>query len=255
MRLQSQIIKTILFPFIIGIFLSFLVIISVLYNYGYNYLDQKTQENIVEAQFNLTSIRIYSVCTLLYRSLQKSQLLLEQLSSSYNFYASEPGLKIKDSNFNECKGSQSECFVRNGKLSPEEIKKFRNDSNSNKTSIWFMSNQKVNYTSLSDNHNAKTQLTILSHMNLLLYSAQQTDINTINFIYFLFDSTNLVYGFPLSSQLNDGGLIEAFTSHKNPSWCKDELNQQTDAEKAPDYYIFKCKDWYILLNQTVIFYV
>ena len=249
MRLQSQIIKTILFPFIIGIFLSFLVIISVLYNYGYNYLDQKTQENIVEAQFNLTSIRIYSVCTLLYRSLQKSQLLLEQLTSSYIFYANETDLNIKGSDFNDCSNTQSECFVRNGKLSPGEIKKFRNDSNSNKTSIWFLSNKTVNYTSLSD-ANAKTQLTILSHMNLLLYSAQQTDINTINFIYFLFDSTNLVYGFPLSSQLNDGGLIEAFTLHKNPSWCKDELSQQTDAEKAPDYYIFKCKDWYLLLNQT-----
>ena len=247
----------IFFPFIIGIVLSFSFVVAFLYNYGYKYLDKKTQSNIFEAQLNLTYVEIYSVCTLLYRYLQKSQLLLEELSNTYIFFAKSTengglglggdgdgaGVGVDNCNFKDS------LFLKNGEyLSGQNIDELRKDENSNKTGFWFITKNK---TCSGSDSNATKQLKIFYHMNLFLYSSHQTDTNTISFIYFAFDQTNLITGFPLSSALNDKGMIESFGSFKdNPSWCKDFSNQQSESDSSPEYYVFKCREWYLLLNKT-----
>ena len=254
MRLEVKFIKVIFFPFIIGIVLSFSFIVAFLYNYGYKYLDKKTQSNIFEAQLNLTYVEIYSVCTLLYRYLQKSQLLLEELSNTYIFFANNKdnyGLGLGNENIDPCNFDDNP-FLKNGEyLSKQNIDELRKDENSNKTGFWFITKETEDLNCKNLTSEAKKQLNIFYHMNLFLYSSHQTDTNTINFIYFAFDKTNLITGFPLSSALNDKGMIESFGSFKdNPSWCKDFSNQQFESESSPEYYVFKCREWYLLLNKT-----
>ena len=253
MKLETKFQKVLFFPYVLGTIITIIAVSIILFKFSYEKLDDKTKESIIESEEYFSEVTLYSVHTLLSRFLSKSQLILEESINSYLNLADS----IKDldqTNETFITGCLMDNLIANGyqlnvsydttmigKRPPEEV------------GFWFINQQIYTYEHLNNidliseeqSLIVKKQIVLFSQLIHTLYSIQSVNNDTLSNLYFLFDSTELFLGFPLSHSIRESGLISAFGNYENPNWCK--ISNET---ATPHYYYFKCREYYITLLET-----
>lgn len=228
MKLETKFQKAFFFPFLIGTTVTVSVVLVLLFLYSFKHLSESSKKNSEKAEKDYSISNLYAINNQLNGFIATVQLKLEEIINSYLTLATHNTLL--DSNFEESKVFNG--YTLNGQLTNEE-----------KLGFWFVSQNITHFDNLTES--GKKQLIIFSNIVENLYDILGKNNNdVISFLYFMFNTTEIFAAFPLSHSNNkdNKGLISKFKSFENPSWCK-----KNDIHGVPNYYYFKCRDFYVSL--------
>ena len=220
MKLEDKFHNAFFYPFSIGIILSIIIVISILFYYSNYYLDIKSAEDLIKIEKKYAKININSVNVLIYNVLYRVQIGLQEQITLYHNIAS----KITD--FSKSSIGKD---IYNALTIEKELIENRIDY----TSFWFVDKNTTNLT--NKNSSLYQQVSIFSQLTLSLYSVYFSMKDVLMNIYFSFDETNLLIAYPYIFFKKHGLMAEFKEKKNNPTWCTDQKGE------ILDYYQFKCR--------------
>ena len=229
MKLENKFFNAFFYPFLIGIFLSIVIVALILFHYSNNFIDKKSAIDIFSLEKKYATININSINILLSNVLLKVQVGLQEQISFYNNIASQ--ITTDTQRLQNTINSDVKCIAD---LNETEI---LNSGRSQYISVWFVDKNTTeeNINKISDLYQ---QIAIFSQLTQSLYSFYSSMNDMLLDIYFLFEDTNLFIAYPYNyfKRIN---YIHAFLDFRtNPTWCIDEKGN------IIDYYKFRCRDYF-----------
>jgi hypothetical protein len=231
MKLEDKFLKSVIFPFFFGVAASIILVTIFLFRYSYKCLDQRSFNNVLITEHNLSQIDIMTINNLISRPLVQSQLILEE---GYSLIEN----LVEKSNIFE-KESINDTTIVNGYQLAENFSYYMKNRTTEEVAIWFIDQTNITVDILKQNSNklAFFQLSIIAQTIHFLYSIYTILNKSIDSVYFVFDNTDLFVNYPATEQED---FIQSMKFYdKNPNYCADE------GGKIKTYYYYKCRDWYL----------
>ena len=236
MKFENQLFHFFFYPFLIGILLSALIIISCSVIFTTDYIDKITGDNIIELGKDYSKINIDSINTIIISKILKIQLGLNELALNYEkiskkVISGDPNLNtFIDDNFLKCALHLDNTF---------------NEQNEETyyMAYWFK-DMETNLSDIKPNSYEENQLISFSNMIKNIFSNYYSSNMTSANFYFYFESTELYISFPLIYDFKNGFMSEIYNYTDNPAWCTDE--------KGEIYTIYKtkCRDFYSKMKKA-----
>ena len=238
MKLEDKLYTSFFYPFLIGVFLSTLIVTIFLGIFTGSYNDKHSKEKIIELEIKYSQMNIKSVNVILTNILLKNQASINELILSYQNNAN----KIINKDINELKLNEDK-FKCVYDLTEEYLKK--NEKELELWAYWYLDKETKSFDDIKD---IRVKKEILSFSTIIhnLYSALGSTSNTNSiFEYFLFfEETDLFISFPVSYDYQYDYFTIFYSYETNPYWCANE-----QGEKYNIYYI-KCRDFYVNINKA-----
>ena len=243
MKLEDQFLKSFFYPFLLGIIISLIIVISSTVLFTYNYIDKGTADNLINLEKKIAKLNVNRANTIIITTLLKVQTGLNEIINSYQNYAKKI---ISDPNFIQDINDINETYFKSG----YDIYKnysiiYDNLDEIYKMGFWFI-DEETNLQKLENNSDSKKQIKIFSELLPNLYgSFFSMNLSTSNY-YFFFLSTKILFCYPLNyyHSINFVNLTMDFKS-SNPKWCtdKDGIIFQT--------YRFNCRPFYMSMQKAM----
>ena len=240
MKLESQLLSSFFFPFIIGIILSAITVIICSLIFTNNYIDKGTGKNIIEFEKQFAKINLNSVNVIISTQLLKVQSIFNELITYYKKISNE--IKYNKTMINNINEINEEFFkslvdiYHNYGILEEKKEDLKS------MGMWFIDGEK-NLSKIENNSLVRKQLKVFANMLPNIYSTFSAANSTINNIYFLFDKTDLFMNFPLY-YLHSMNFINSSMNYTNPLWCTND-----NGEKYTTYR-FKCREFYTKIKKS-----
>ena len=231
MKLEDKFFRAFFYPFLLGIFLSIVIVGTILFHYSNNYIDKKTAENVYNIEKKYATININSINILLSNVLLKVQVGLQEQITFYQNVASN----INDDN--RINNTISEDVLNVKYLMENHME---NSDRVDYLSLWFLDNEKTEFENTIEEKmtNLYQQIATYSQLTQSLYSVYNSMDDILLSIYFLFEDTGVFVSYPFKYYYKDGILPSFINYEHNPSWCTDEKGNLIK------YYKFKCRSFY-----------
>ena len=230
MKLQDKFLRAVFLPFFFGVLACIILVTIYLFRYSYKYLDNRSFQNVLNTEQNLSQINIMTINNLISRPLVQSQIILEE---SYSLYSNlvENSTILEKGNINET------TFVNGYKLS-ENYSYYLDNRLSNEVAIWFIDQTNITIEILKQNNElAYKQLSIVSQMIHSFYSIYTILNQTIDSFYIGFDNSDLLIYYPAIENSNFIDSMKYFDSNLN--FCSEE------GGKVKTYFYYKCREWHL----------
>jgi hypothetical protein len=214
MKLEDKFLKSVIFPFFFGVAASIILVTIFLFRYSYKCLDQRSFNNVLITEHNLSQIDIMTINNLISRPLVQSQLILEE---GYSLIEN----LVEKSNIFE-KESINDTTIVNGYQLAENFSYYMKNRTTEEVAIWFIDQTNITVDILKQNSNklAFFQLSIIAQTIHFLYSIYTILNKSIDSVYFVFDNTDLFVNYPATEQED---FIQSMKFYdKNPNYCADE---------------------------------
>ena len=230
MKLEEQFFHFFFYPFLVGVTLSSIIIITCSVYFTNDFIDKKTNDNLVELVKDYSKINIKSINVLISSLLLKVQIGFNELILYYQNVAN----KVKSNNTN-INRYIDDNFLKCVLDLDETINE--NNENTSFMGVWLLSLE-TNLSKLKPNSTEKNQLITYSNMMRNIYSIFYSSNSTLKNIYFYFESTELFIEFPLIYEINNGFIYEIVNFTTNPVWCTDKNGEIYKIYKT------KCRGFY-----------
>ena len=240
MKLESQLLSSFFFPFIIGIILSAITVIICSLIFTNNYIDKGTGKNIIEFEKQFAKINLNSVNVIISTQLLKVQSVFNELITYYKKISNE--IKYNKTMINNINEINEEFFkslvdiYHNYGILEEKKEDLKS------MGMWFIDGEK-NLSKIENNSLLKKQLKVFANMLPNIFSTFSATNSTINNIYFVFDKTDLFINFPLY-YLHNLNFINSSMNYTNPLWCTN------DNGEIYTTYRFKCREFYTKIKKS-----
>jgi len=240
MKLEDIFFKKFFYPFLVGIFLSTLVITVFLGAFTNNNYCKRTRNNVINLEKKYSKVNINSVNTLLTMSFQKIQASLNEQIILYQ--------KISTELINSKKSYILNNTFLKSYISMDENYCINNIKESAYTAYWLL-DSKTTEENLDDDSKkeVKQQLITYSHMIANIDSGlQATQPNAISY-YFYFDKTELYISYPIISDCKDNYFYEM----KNLSnEDEDTVTCINEDGVYYDVYKLKCEPFFMTMLKS-----
>ena len=230
MKLADKFLKAVFLPFFFGVLECIIIVTIYLFRYSYKYLDNRSFQNVLNTEQNLSQINIMTINNLISRPIVQSQIILEE---SYSLFMN----LVQNSNILD-KGNINVTTLVNGYQLSENFSYYLNDRLFNEVAIWFIDQTNITIDMLKENNIlAYKQLSIVCQMIHSFYSIYTILNQTIDSIYIGFDNSDLFIYYPV---LKNSNIIESMKYYGgNLNFCSEE------GGKVKTYYYYKCREWYL----------
>ena len=230
MKLADKFLKAVFLPFFFGVLACIIIVTIYLFRYSYKYLDNRSFQNVLNTEQNLSQINIMTINNLISRPIVQSQIILEE---SYSLFMN----LVQNSNILD-KGNINVTTLVNGYQLSENFSYYLNDRLFNEVAIWFIDQTNITIDMLKENNIlAYKQLSIVCQMIHSFYSIYTILNQTIDSIYIGFDNSDLFIYYPV---LKNSNIIESMKYYGgNLNFCSEE------GGKVKTYYYYKCREWYL----------
>ena len=224
MKLENKFFNSFFYPFLIGVFLSMIIVTVFLSIFTNNYLDKKTGENIVDLEKKYAKVNINSVNALLTTTLLKVQASINEQILFYQKLANKVN-NISNYTIN----SFLKCAVDIENCDKNQFKYM---------AFWFKDNntREENFTNEDPE---KLQLIVYSNILQNVYSTLAATKSSVLSYFFIFEKTDIFIGFPLQYYYENNYIKEFQNFLNNPVWCCDKKGE------VYAIYKFKCRDYYL----------
>jgi hypothetical protein len=229
MKLENKFISAFFCPFLIGIFLSIIIVAFIIYYYSNDYLDKKSAEDIYSLEKKYATININSINVLLSNVLLKVQVGLYEELTFYENIASKidsDNARLQNTINTDVKNAME--YLDKPNLNPAREYYY---------SLWFV-DKDLTESKLVKKDNLYQQIAVYSQLSQSLYSVWSSMNDILLNIYFLFEDTNLFLGYPYKYFLDIQSLPMFINYNNNPTWCTDEKGN------IIEYYKFKCRAFF-----------
>ena len=231
MRLEDKFFNSFFYLFLIGVFISIIIVSSILLYYSKDFLDKNTSANVyfLEKKFAESNINIMNV--LLSNLILKLQVSLQEQITFYENTAKEI-MNIPTEYLN---------FKNKEVYNLHELRNFMNSSYSEFkkrlpfVGFWLL-NPSVRTIDKLDNR-MKKQYYAFSLMIQSMYSIINEQNEILKNVYFLFEGTELYLGYPFT-YFNSWNFLEIFDKTSSPAWCTDVRGE------IITYYKYRCRPFY-----------
>ena len=227
MKLEDKFFRSFFYPFLVGIFLSMIIVTILLSKFTNKFFDMRTGKNIVDIEKKYSKININSMNALLTTTLLKIQASLNEQILFYQKLANRID-EISNYNINEflkCVYDLDKDFL---KKNLEKLKYM---------AYWFINNN-ITEKDLENDSPEKLQLIVYSNIIQNIYSTLAATKSSVPNYFFLFDKTDLFINFPIEYDYKENNLNIFDNYTNNPVWCSDENGN------VYNVYKFKCRDFY-----------
>ena len=163
MKLADKFLKAVFLPFFFGVLACIIIVTIYLFRYSYKYLDNRSFQNVLNTEQNLSQINIMTINNLISRPIVQSQIILEE---SYSLFMN----LVQNSNILD-KGNINVTTLVNGYQLSENFSYYLNDRLFNEVAIWFIDQTNITIDMLKENNIlAYKQLSIVCQMIHSFYS-------------------------------------------------------------------------------------
>jgi hypothetical protein len=245
MRLQDKFKRVFIFPLICGIIISIILTIVILVFNSKYFSDNDMIKRLQKIEDEKTHPIIMTVNNFLYKKIQKNIYALQIFKKYFLLYSQSV---TKDVNYTLLE-NHLENVLNIKKNNFEYLKKvqsYKYNQTFLDKAFWFYDNQLTSIRSLAVKE-MTNQLQVLSNMLPLMRSIYEVSednlANRIDLIYYANKKTDLFFGYPIFT--NNLGFYSVFENFENPTSCKNMDN------KNPNYYYFKCRDWWKQIIEAV----
>ena len=246
MKLEDLFFKSFFYPFLIGVFLSTLVVTIFLGLFTNNNYDKKTRENIINLERKFSKSTINSANVLMSASLLKLQASLNEQILSYQKISK----KLLNSNeSHEIKTDYMKCALDVDEEYCEE-----NYEESKTLAVWLLDDI-TNVEDLDDDDsksNVKQQLIAYSNIIPNINSIYEASTPDVLCYYFYFVKTELYTSYPISSDC-DNELIYFLKKDLEEEDFEDEEEFSTCLDEEGEYYNIykiKCESFFIDMQKS-----
>ena len=231
MRLEDKFFNSFFYLFLIGITFSIVIVITILFYFSDNFLDERTASEVFHLEDRYAKSKINSMNILLTNLVVKLQVVLQEQVTLYQDIAKTLVNLTNDLNLDD-------IDVYNVYELKEKI-----NSNDNEfmkrleyASLWLIDTEIKDISQLT--LEIKKQIYSFSLMTQSLLSVVNSNNDILKSIFLIFDSTDLYMAFPFNYH-NSWNFLDIFDNFTdNPSWCTDEEGN------IITYYKFKCRHFY-----------
>ena len=231
MRLEDKFFNSFFYLFLIGIFLSLIIVTSILLYFSDDYIDERTASDVITIEKRNAKANLNSMNILLSNLILKLQIAIQEQATLYQIIAKD----IANLEFNF-------SFNKTDVYNPYELQELVNSTDKEikkrlfYASLWFIDPNIRNINQMT--LNMKKQLYTFSTLTQSMYSALKSTNDILTDIFFIFDTTDLFLNYPFT-YVHSLNFLETFNNyHDNPSWCTDEQGNKIT------YYKFKCRNFY-----------
>ena len=157
MKLADKFLKAVFLAFFFGVLACIIIVTIYLFRYSYKYLDNRSFQNVLNTEQNLSQINIMTINNLISRPIVQSQIILEE---SYSLFMN----LVQNSNILD-KGNINVTTLVNGYQLSENFSYYLNDRLFNEVAIWFIDQTNITIDMLKENNIlAYKQLSIVCQM-------------------------------------------------------------------------------------------
>ena len=236
MKLDDKFCQTFFYPFLVGVFLSTVIMTTFLGIFSNFYYDKRMLENIIDLELKYSKINIKSLTEILTANLLKFQSgLNEQLLYYQNIAKKVKDLDISNTEYN---GENIKC-IADEEAYMEIYFNGRQYNIYNHTAFWYINNREYKFRYIIDER-AKKQIIaydkIIQNVNSI-FEGLSKNVSVFKY-YIFFEDTELLISFPYSYEYDSDYDMVYFYFSDNPSWCTDDLGLIITRLKI------KCKDYY-----------
>ena len=237
MKLEDKFHNVFFYPFLIGISLSIILVVTIITYFSRGFLDENTAKVVYETEKKFARNNIYSANIILTNFLLKIQLILnEQLSF---FELAVNSLNTSSDNFDNSSISDVHSVFEDPNSSAIQDRM-------DYASLWFVD---PNTKNLKDKENLYNEVFIFSLLTQTMYTSISSMNGLISKFYFIFEDTDLFAVYPYKHYYDNKKINSFLHYDKNPSWCTDVYGN------IIEYYKFRCRDYYndIMKSKKSIF--
>ena len=231
MRLEDKFFNSFFYLFLISITLSLVIIITILFYFSGNILDERTASEVYYLEKRNAKANINSMNILLSNIILKLQVVLQEQVTHYQDISNTLVNVTTDlnlSNIDVYNPYLLKIYMKSQK--PEFMERLLY------TSLWFINPKMKNIKQLSAK--IKKQIYAFSLMTQSFLSIMNPNNDILKNVYFIFDDTDLFLAYPFTYYYTWKFLDTYNNFTNNPSWC-------TDAQgNTITYYKFKCRNFY-----------
>ena len=240
MKLEDIFFKKFFYPFLIGIFLSTLVITIFLAAFTNNNYCIRTRNNVINLEKKYSKLNINSVNTLITMSFQKIQASLNEQIILYQKISNELITSKKSPILNN-------TFLKSY-ISMDENYCINNEKESSYTAYWLLDNETAEE-DLDNESKKEVKLQLITYSNMISNidsGLQATQPNAISF-YFYFDKTELYISYPIISDCKDNYFYEM----KNLTYGDDDIVTCINDEGVYyNVYKLKCEPFFMTMLKS-----
>ena len=189
MKLEDKFFSAFFYPFFIGVALSIVIVITILFHYSKGFLDERTASEVYKVETNFANNNIYSVNILITNLLLKIQIAIQEQLSYFKLI--EKNIDIS-SNLSDKKEIKDIYSVFEDSYSEKIQKRMKY------ASLWYVDPFTKN---VNDNSILYYQIYIFSLVTQSMYSSINSMDGLIDKIYFIFEDTNLFAVYPYKHYL------------------------------------------------------
>ena len=243
MKLENIFFNSFFYTFLIGVILSFLIVIIFIFLFANSFYDNRMTQKIVELESQYAKSKIKQANINVLSILLKVQASANEQILFYQKMAN----KTKDKDIDKLTYHDD-----NFKVVYDYNKDFlkKNEKNLTYMGFWYIDDSIENFDSINDNR-TKKQIISFSHIlhNLYSTSVSLANNNSIYKFYYYFEDTNLLLSFPISYDYSFEYLGIYRNFEYNAAWCIKENGTRHHI------YVVRCRDFYrnIQKSKTDIF--
>ena len=239
MKLENKFFNSFFYPFLIGVFLSTLIVTIFLGIFTNSYYDYRTLGNIIDLEKKYSKMNIKSVNVILTTILQKNQASMNEQILLYQRIANKTlNTDISNLTLNTDKLKCVYDLTKDYLESNKEILDY--------VAFWYLGDKNTSFENITDIR-AKKQIISFSNILHNLYStlASCSKTDSIFDYFFFFEETDLFLSFPVSYDYSNN-FLEFYTNFTdNPFWC---TNEKGEVYKV---YNVKCRDFYTNIKKAM----
>jgi len=243
MELKDIFFKSFFYPFLVGIFLSTLVITLTLGIFTNNYYDKRTRKNIIDLEKKYSEIMIKSINTMITTFISRLQISLNEQIVSYKKIAND---LLEDENSHTL---QSDYFVSAVTAEEDFCDEYYFDTEF--MGVWIYDKYTTNENLDDSKKDLKLQLTAYSNIISNLDSILEVTWRDASPYFFYFEKTELYIAYPLSYHCDKSWLddISNYSEKYENTTCMDENGEHYKI------YKMKCEGFFInmIKSRTMIF--
>ena len=164
MKLENHFLKSFFYPFLLGLIISLIIVISSTILFTYNYIDKGTADYLINFEKKIVELNINRANTIIITNLLKVQTGLNEIINSYQNYArkiiSDPNFIPDINEINETYFKSGYDIYKNYSIIYDNLKEIY------KMGFWFIDDE-TNLQKIENNSNTKKQIKIFSNIIIL----------------------------------------------------------------------------------------